>query len=1098
MSRPRGREAEVRAGATRLFLTTVAAALLLLAAATPARAITTVAGGFGDGGQAATASLSLSTSGSTARAPDGSLYIADTYHSRIRKVAPDGTITTVAGNGTAGFTGDGGPATSAQFFYAVAVAVAADGTLFIADLGNQRIRRVTPGGVISTVAGNGTYGFSGDGGPATSARLATPVGVDVGEDGSLYIVDQDNQRIRRVTPSGTITTVAGTGANGFSGDGGPATSAALSNPYGVTATADGTLFITDTSNNRVRRVTPSGTITTVAGAGANGFSGDGGPATSAALSNPYGVTATADGTLFIADTGNHRIRRVDPTGVISTVAGSGPFHPAPGSFGGDGGPAVSTTLNSPSAVSTAPDGTLYINDQGNNRIRRVTPGGTIGTLAGNGFANYGGDGGTATSASLYTPRGVAVAADGSLYIADTNNHRVRRVSPSGAISTLAGSGTPGFSGDNGQANSAQLNAPSAVAVAPDGTLYIADTNNNRVRTVTPAGVISTLAGTGIPAFSGDGGPPASASLQAPYGVALGADGALFIADTGNHRIRKVPRGGTIATAAGSASGGFGGDEGPATSARLNAPRGVELAADGTLFIADTGNNRVRKVTVLGTITTLAGDGTAGFAGEAGPAVVAQLSSPRSVAALGGAIYVADTTNQRIRKVASNGTISTVAGDGTPGFAGDGGPATLAQLYNPSGVAVAANGTFYVADTSNQRIRMQTQSAPMPTTLGASAVSATSATLNATVVPGDSDTTYNFEWGLSASSASSTAEGQLSAGTDPRTVTADITGLTPGTTYHVRIVAANSHGTSHGADVAFTTGAAPSPGCANPRISAVEPATPTAGEPVVVTGTGFGGSGTLRFGSTPAASVETWTPTLIAARVAAASAGATTVSVTCPDGVMSPAVSLTVLPAANQRPVAVISDLSASGRRHTLDSSASYDADGDIARRAWTISGRTISTKAWVSVLVQPGQRRKVTLTVWVSGNAGDSTSVALSAARRRGTTVVLNARVLFGVDRAALTPAGRRVIRRLRAIAATSSRITISGFASHPGPTGYNRHLSLERALSVKHTLLHGLRTRAQVRVVANGERGHPRVKETGPRTRQMNRKVMVRLISAR
>jgi RHS repeat-associated protein len=333
--------------------------------------------------------------------------------------------TTVAGNYVYGFGGDGGPATLAQLTYPYAVAVGPDGSLFIADTNNHRIRRVGPDGIIITVAGNGGNGgpgFSGDGWPATAARLSYPSGVAVGPDGSLYIADNGNYRIRRVGPDGIITTIAGNGVHGFSGDGGPATVAQLSRPFGVAVGPDGSLYIADISDTRIRRVGPDGIITTVAGNGTYGFSGDGGPATAAQLSYPFGVAVGPDGSLYIADTSSS-IRRVGPDGIITTVAGNGVD-----GFSGDGGPATVAQLTYPYGVAVGPDGSLFISDTVNNRIRRVGPDGIITTMAGNDVYGFGGDGGPATVAQIKEPRGVALGPDGSLYFADTNNYRIRRVS----------------------------------------------------------------------------------------------------------------------------------------------------------------------------------------------------------------------------------------------------------------------------------------------------------------------------------------------------------------------------------------------------------------------------------------------------------------------------------------------------------------------------------------------------------------------------------------------------------------------------------------------------------------------------------------------
>jgi uncharacterized protein (TIGR03437 family) len=340
--------------------------------------------------------------------------------------------------------------------------------------------------VMGPVAGSGVNGFSGDGGPATSAALNNPIGVTVDAAGNLYIADSANQRIRRVTASGIITTVAGNGTADFSGDGGPATSAAFNGPAGIVVDAAGNLYITDDYNNRVRRVTPDGIITTVAGNGTRGYSGDHGAATSAALNDPYGIAVDAAGNVYIADRGNYRIRCVTPWrggGIITTVAGNGAH-----GFSGDGGPATSAAMNGPVGIAVDAAGNLYIADLDNNRIRRVTPSGIITTVAGNGTAGFSGDGGSATSAALNGPVGIAVDTAGNLYIADRGNYRIRRVTPSGIITTVAGNGTRGFSGNGGPATSATI-IPHFVAVDGVGNVVFSSSYNpsggDQVRKLVP-------------------------------------------------------------------------------------------------------------------------------------------------------------------------------------------------------------------------------------------------------------------------------------------------------------------------------------------------------------------------------------------------------------------------------------------------------------------------------------------------------------------------------------------------------------------------------------------------------------------------------------
>jgi sugar lactone lactonase YvrE len=340
-------------------------------------------------------------------------------------------------------------------------------------------------GIITTIAGTGDLGFSGDGGPATAAQIR-PSKMAMDSVGNLYFTEQENHRIRKVNTAGVITTVVGTGSVGFSGDGGLATNAQLNYPNGIAVDAVGNLYIADTQNNRVRKVTAAGVITTFVGTGTYGFSGDGSLAISAQLARPCGVATDSAGNLYIADTENLRIRKVFPSGVITTIAGNGEWE----GISGDGRQATSVELYYPKDI-TVDSGNLYIVDYANARIRKVNLGGVITTVAGNGSLGFSGDGGPATAAQLYNPMSVAMDSSGYLYISDSENDRIRKVSPAGVITTIAGNGTNGFSGDGGLATSAALSNPDAVVLDSLGNFYIADFFNYRIRKVTGTSFSST-------------------------------------------------------------------------------------------------------------------------------------------------------------------------------------------------------------------------------------------------------------------------------------------------------------------------------------------------------------------------------------------------------------------------------------------------------------------------------------------------------------------------------------------------------------------------------------------------------------------------------
>jgi RHS repeat-associated protein len=352
----------------------------------------------------------------------------------------------------------------------------------------------------------------------------------------------------------------------------------------------GTTIVRGDGRRSKLRGASNSVISTVAGTGEAGFGGDGAPALAARLfSTTGGVALGSDGSLYIADVNNHRIRRVSPDGLIHTVAGTSQ------GFGGDGGSALEARLSLPADVAFGPDGSLYIADAGNNRIRRVSPDGLIHTVAGTGQSGFGGDGGPALAARLGSPRSVAVGPDRSLYIADSYNHRIRRVAPDGLIHTVAGTDQAGFGGDGGPALAAQLRYPFDVDIGPDGSLYIADAYNHRIRRVAPDGLIHTVVGTGQAGFGGDGGPALAAQLRFPHGLAVGPDNSLYIADTYNHRMRRVSPDGLIRTVAGLGQAGFGGDGGPALAAWLRSPFNAAVGPEGSLYVPDDGNYRIRKL-----------------------------------------------------------------------------------------------------------------------------------------------------------------------------------------------------------------------------------------------------------------------------------------------------------------------------------------------------------------------------------------------------------------------------------------------------------------------------------------------------------------------
>ncbi len=641
----------------------------------------------------------------------GNFYYSDYSNNRVFKVnVSTGIVTVVAGLGTPGYSGDGGPATGAQLRNPMGVAADGSGNVYIADTYNNVIRKVNTSGVISTVAGTGTCAYDGDtttdGKPATQHSLCYPDQIATDSTGNLFIADSSNYRIREL--SGTsISTVAGNGTITACADGTLATQCGLYLPEGIAVDSSDNLYISDTYDEVIRKVTAtSGQIKTIAGTlGTAGFTGDGGSATSATLNYPMAVAVNSAGTtVWLADYYNLRIRSFTVSGNINTVAGDGS-----GGFCGDGGPATSACLYYPTGVAVNSAGDFFVADYDNYRIREVNTSGTVNTVAGNGSTSQetAGNNVSANGVTLNYPWGLVGDQSGNMFIADQNNYIVREfVNSSGLVNFFAGNGTYGYSGDSGPATSAQLTYPYGVARDSLGNVYVADAYNCIIRKVDTAGNISTVAGTpNYCSFGGDGGPATSAYLSYPYGVYVDTNDNLYIADTYNQVIRRIS-GGTITTVAGTPSvGGYSGDGGPATSAELNYPNGVKTDSAGDLYIADSYNHRVRMVSAAsGNISTIAGNGTAGFSGD-GIATQNSLYYPRSTwVDPNGNLFIADQYNQRIRMVDGGGLMTTVAGNGTASLAGDGGPAINASLYYPADVFEDASGNLFISDQYNYRIR----------------------------------------------------------------------------------------------------------------------------------------------------------------------------------------------------------------------------------------------------------------------------------------------------------------------------------------------------------------------------------------------------------
>jgi hypothetical protein len=776
-----------------------------------AQNITTVAGG----GSTNVPALSVGVGGPEGVIKDalGNVYILDNFFSRIFKVDTTGNMTIFAGNGTAGFSGDGGLPTAAQLNGPSAFFMDTHGNFFIADSDNNVIREIPAGpginygvtmlgGHIYTIAGTaGPRGYGGDGGAALSAQLSVPDGVFVDAAGNLFFGDRFNEIVREVpfatgtnygipmaannmyTIAGVIPT-AGVANPGFTGNGGPGTSAKLHDPWGVYGDGNGNIFIADSTNNTIRELvgpTPAaGQVTgdiypVVNTAGTAGTAGDTGVATAAQLNTPHGVFFDAAGNLFISDYENHAIREVPAATTVAPPMTKGNIYTLAGTLGvkaksADGTPAKTAGLAHPSNVFFDGAGNLFIANSDGDIVREVPAGtgtnytvsmtaGDIYTIAGNGFLGFGGDGAVATNAELSQPfnatqaTGLATDAAGDIFVADSDNDVIREVS-GGNIQTVVGAPAfDAFLGDGGVAASGRVANPNGVFVDKAGNWFIADTANNAIREVplvsgTNYGIpmiggnIYTIAGNGTTAgFSGDQGPAHAALLNAPNSVFVDGSFNVFIADTGNNAIREIAfangtnygiamTAGHIYTVAGTlnVTPGYNGEGKASVGALLLGPQGVFVDGFGNLFIADTANQIVREVpalsgvnygitmnaddiyTVAGSVPT--GTPNPGFGGDTGPATSALLTSPFTVLVdPAGNIFISDTGNNIVREVAAvtaggktANHIYTVAG--TPqvaSFSGDGGLATSAKLNAPQGLA-SSTGNLLVADSQNVRIR----------------------------------------------------------------------------------------------------------------------------------------------------------------------------------------------------------------------------------------------------------------------------------------------------------------------------------------------------------------------------------------------------------
>jgi sugar lactone lactonase YvrE len=594
----------------------------------------------------------------------GNFYVADKENHRIRKVTKEGVVSTVAGSGTEGFAD--GKSSAARFNRPHSIAVDAAGNLYVTDSWNHRIRKITPEGVVSTFAGSGETGSDGGGfadGPGSAAVFDQPCGIAIDGAGNLYVADSKNHGIRKITPEGVVSTFAGSGEEGFAE--GKGSKALFGYPEGITIDGAGNLYVADTKNHSIRKITPKGEVSTLAGGGP--FAGvklkewfDDGVGSAAEFYYPHGIAIDRGGNLYVADFGSARIRKVTMQGEVSTLVnsagGAARFtavqRTAPtvvstfagGKEGFADGMGSAAKFNRPEGITIDGAGNLYVADRWNERIRKVTSKGNVSTLAGSG--EYGDADGLGKAAEFGSPSGIAIDGAGNLYVADMRSHRIRKVTPKGEVSTFAGTEW-GFA--DGSGNDVEFNEPCDIAIDRAGNLYVTDSWNHRIRKITPEGVVSTFAGSGETGSDGGGfadGPGSAAVFDQPCGIAIDAADNLYV--TSGNRVRKITPEGVVSTFAG--SGEFGYRDGRGSGAQFYEPLGIAIDRAGNLYVADTKNHRIRKIAPDGEVSTFAGPSGLGDGGFAdGEGKDARFLYPKGIAIdAKGNLYV--TANDRIRKI----------------------------------------------------------------------------------------------------------------------------------------------------------------------------------------------------------------------------------------------------------------------------------------------------------------------------------------------------------------------------------------------------------------------------------------------------------------
>jgi sugar lactone lactonase YvrE len=588
-----------------------------------------------------------------------------------------------------------GALTTARFNSPFGVAIDSSGNTYVVDADSDVVRKITAAGAVSIFAGSPGQPGSADGYPP-GARFNTPRGIAVDGAGNVYVSDTGNDTIREITPAGLVSTLAGQpGIAGSTNGVGPA--AQFSGPQGIATDASGNVYVADSFNNQIREISAGGVVTTLAGQTSCGATD--GAVSNAEFCRPFGLATDSAGNVYVADSENDTIRRIS-AGTVSTLAGTA------GQAGSADGTGTAATFSLPSGLTVAASGNIiYVADTGNGTVREVTTGGVVTTLAGTagvlGYANA-----TGPAAQFRGGQGPAVDSQGNVYLADNNNLTIRRITPAGVVSTFAGV-APQLGDTDGMGQAAQFYAPDGLATDSAGNVYVADTLNCEIRKMTSAGVVTTLAGSpslcAFPQWGNLNGIGSAAEFAWPNGVAVDGSGNVYVADTYNDEIREVTPAGTVTTFAG-------------TGSNFNSPFGLTIDSAGNLYVADTGNDTIRKITPAGAVSVFAG--STGVAGsQDGTGLAATFSGPQAITIdSGGNLYVADTGNNIIRKITPAGSVSTLAGTaGVIGSVDATGP--NAEFNHPTGIAVDGSGNLYVVDAWNYTIRKVTPAGVVTTLVG---------------------------------------------------------------------------------------------------------------------------------------------------------------------------------------------------------------------------------------------------------------------------------------------------------------------------------------------------------------------------------------------